>query len=224
MIFLPLLLTSWLNQIVNSTKMNSIKKDNTEDKILDAATEVFLEKGMEGSRMQEIADSAGINKALLHYYFRNKEKLFDAILSKIMNIAFPQIGKVLFSDLPFTQKVENVIDIYIQLLLKHPQLPSFLIKEMNRNGSLLFQFIEKQQFKLAPIIDAIEAAMDRGEIIKMPPKHLIVNIISLCVFPFAARPMVKNVACNGDDKLLQEFLKERKKEVKAFVIRAIQPQ
>ena len=203
--------------------MNEIKKDNTEEKILDAATEVFLVKGMDGSRMQEIANKAGINKALLHYYFRSKEKLFDAILSKIMNIAFPQIGKVIFSDLPFIQKVENVIDIYIQLLLKHPQLPSFLIKEMNRDGSLLFQFIEKQQFKIKPIIDIIMDAMDRGEIVKMPPKHLVVNILGLCVFPFATRPMIKNVACNGDDKLLLEFLEKRKKEVKVFVIRAIRP-
>ena len=204
--------------------MNDIKKDNTEEKILDAATEVFLVKGMDGSRMQEIANKAGINKALLHYYFRSKEKLFDAILSKIMNIAFPQIGKVIFSDIPFIEKAENVIDIYIQLMLKHPQLPSFLIKEMNRDGSLLFQFIEKQQFAIKPIINVVQDAMDRGEIVKMPPRHLIVSILGLCVFPFATRPMIKNLACEGNDNLLKEFLAERKKEVKAFVIRAIQPQ
>ena len=203
--------------------MNDPKKDNTEEKILDAATEVFLEKGMDGSRMQEIANNAGINKALLHYYFRSKEKLFDAILSKIMNIAFPQIGKVLFSDLPFIQKVEGVIDIYIQLLLKHPQLPSFLIKEMNRDGSLLFQFIEKQSFTINPIINTIQEAMDRGEIVQMAPKHLVVNILGLCVFPFATRPMIKNVAFGGEDDLLRDFLEERKREVKEFVIRAIRP-
>ena len=203
--------------------MNEIKKDNTEDKILEAATEVFLEKGMDGSRMQEIANNAGINKALLHYYFRSKEKLFDAILSKIMNIAFPQIGKVLFSDLPFIQKVEDIIDIYIQLLLKHPQLPSFLIKEMNRDGSLLFQFIEKQSFTINPIINTIQEAMDRGEIVQMAPKHLVVNILGLCVFPFATRPMIKNVAFGGEDDLLRDFLEERKREVKEFVIRAIRP-
>lgn len=198
------------------------KKDNTEEKILTAATDVFLKKGMEGARMQEIADQAGINKALLHYYFRSKDKLFDAILSKIMNLAFPQIGKALFSDRPFMEKVEQVIDIYINLLVKHPQLPSFLIKEMNRGGSLLFHFIEKQPFSVQPLLKEIQDAMDRGEIIKMNPRHLVVNVLGLCVFPFAARPMIKNVAFNGRNDLLNGFLKERKEEVKQFVLRAIE--
>ena len=198
-------------------------KDNTEDKILDAATDIFLKKGMEGARMQEIADKASINKALLHYYFRSKEKLFDAILSKILGLAFPQIGQIFFSEMPFLEKVGKVIDIYITLLLKHPDLPAFLIKEMNRESSLLFQFIEKQAFSVQPFMKNIQEAMDRGEIIKTRPEHLVVNVVGLCVFPFAARPMIKHVALNKREDLLNEYLEERKTEVKEFVMRAIQP-
>ena len=201
-----------------------MQKDNTEDKILDAATEIFLNKGMEGARMQEIADKASINKALLHYYFRSKDKLFDAILTKIMNLAFPQISKILFSANPFVEKVEQVIDIYITLLLKHPQLPTFMIKEMNREGSLLFKFIEKQHVSVQPIFKEIQDAMDRGEIRRMKPEHLVVNMLSVCVFPFAARPMIKNVALNGQDDLLNEFLEQRRTEVKEFVLKAIKPE
>ncbi|WP_159517143.1 TetR/AcrR family transcriptional regulator [Sunxiuqinia indica] len=200
------------------------QKDNTEERILDAATDIFMVKGMEGARMQEIADKASINKALLHYYFRSKDKLFDAILTKILNFAFPQIGKVLFSDLPFLERVEQVIDIYMTLLLKHQQLPAFLIKEMNREGSVLFKFIEKQHFAIQPILKEIQDAMDRGEIIQMKPEHLVVNVLGMCVFPFAARPMIKNVALNGRDDLLNGFLEQRRFEVKTFIIRAIQPQ
>ena len=174
--------------------------------------------------MQEIADKASINKALLHYYFRSKDKLFDAILTKIMNLAFPQISKILFSANPFVEKVEQVIDIYITLLLKHPQLPTFMIKEMNREGSLLFKFIEKQHVSVQPIFKEIQDAMDRGEIRRMKPEHLVVNMLSVCVFPFAARPMIKNVALNGQDDLLNEFLEQRRTEVKEFVLKAIKPE
>ncbi|MGQ8338783.1 TetR/AcrR family transcriptional regulator [Sunxiuqinia sp. A32] len=200
------------------------QKDTTEDKILDAATEIFLVKGMDGARMQEIADKANINKALLHYYFRSKEKLFDAILTKIVSFAFPKIGKVFESDLPFPDKLDQVIDIYISMLLKHPQFPSFLIKEMNRKGSVLFQFIDRQHVDIQPIYDVIEDAMDKGEIIRMNSRHLIINVLGMCVFPFAVQPMIKNVAFNGGEDQLLEFLNERKTEVKKFVMRALQPE
>jgi len=201
-----------------------IKKDNTEDKIVDAATEVFVQKGMDGARMQEIADRAGINKALLHYYFRSKEKLFDAIFTKLVGIAFPRIGQILLSDLPMTEKIEAVIETYIELLLKYPFLPAFIIKEMNRDATPFFRFIEKNGFSVQPILKMLTDAMDRGEIRKMKPEHLIVNVIGLCVFPFAARPMVRHVAFGGDDAMLKNFLKERKDEVREFVRKAIQPE
>ncbi len=201
-----------------------IKKDNTEEKIIDAATDVFVQKGMDGARMQEIADLAGINKALLHYYFRSKEKLFDAIFSKLVGIAFPRIGQILQSDLPILEKVETVIDTYIDLLLKYPFLPAFIIKEMNRNATPFFSFIEKKEFSIQPILKILQEAMDQDLIRKMRPEHLVVNVIGLCVFPFAARPMISHVAFPGDDKALSQFLAERKQEVKSFVLKGIQPE
>ncbi len=203
--------------------MNS-QKDNTEEKIIDAATDVFVQKGMDGARMQEIANRAGINKALLHYYFRSKEKLFDAIFNKLVGIAFPRIGQILQSELPITEKIEQVIDTYIDLLLKHPFLPAFIIKEMNRDASLFFNFIERKGFSPEPIFNMLREAMDKGLIRKMKPEHLIVNVIGLCVFPFAARPMVRHVAFRGDDEAMKQFLEERKHEVKQFVLRAIAPE
>ncbi|RKD91064.1 TetR/AcrR family transcriptional regulator [Mangrovibacterium diazotrophicum] len=200
------------------------KKDNTEDKIIDAATDVFVQKGMDGARMQEIADRAGINKALLHYYFRSKEKLFDAIFAKLIGIAFPRIGQILFSELPFAVKVEQAIDTYLDLLVRYPFLPAFIIKEMNRDATPFFGFVERSGFTIAPIIKMFQDAMDRGEIRRMKPEHLLVNIIALCVFPFAARPMIRYVAFHGDEQGLKNFLEERKAEAKEFVLKAIQPE
>ena len=197
------------------------KKDNTEEKILNAAREVFIRKGMDGARMQEIADEAGINKALLHYYFRSKEKLFDAIFSKIIEFAFPQISKILKDDLVFATKFELIIDAYLDLLIKHPFLPGFILKEVNRDPSAFFKLVADHAFDAEVVKSQIERAMDRGEIIRMDPVHLVINIISMCVFPFAARPIVGYIAFKNDKQALAKFYSERAAVIKKFVIDSI---
>ena len=197
------------------------KKDSTEEKILEAAKNVFVAKGMEGARMQEIADEAGINKALLHYYFRSKERLFEAIFSEIIKFAFPKLTQILLSDIPMIPKIELVIDAYMNLLIKHPFIPGFLIKEMNRDPSGLFKLVVKFGLNPQNIADKIQEAMDRGEIIKMDPRHLAVNVVSMCVFPFAARPILSFVIFKDDTKALEAFYAERAEVIKKFVIDAI---
>jgi len=197
------------------------KKDSTEDKILEAAKNVFVAKGMEGARMQEIADEAGINKALLHYYFRSKERLFDAIFSEIIKFAFPKITRLVQSDEPIVTKIEQVIDAYIDLLIKHPFIPGFVMKELNRDPSGLFKMVVKFGLNPQAIFDHIQAAMDRGEIIQMQPRHLAANIISMCIFPFAARPLVSFVLFKDDQVALETFYAERADVIKQFVINAI---
>jgi len=197
------------------------KKDSTEDKILEAAKNVFVAKGMEGARMQEIADEAGINKALLHYYFRSKEKLFEAIFSKIIQFAFPEITRIAQSNEPFISKIEQVVDAYIDLLIKHPFIPGFIMKELNRDPSGLFKLVVKFGLNPQVIFDQIQLAMDRDEIIQMQPRHLAANIISMCIFPFAARPLVSFVLFKDDQVALEAFYAERAEVIKKFVIAAI---
>jgi AcrR family transcriptional regulator len=197
------------------------KKDNTEEKILVAATNVFVAKGMEGARMQEIADEAGINKALLHYYFRSKERLFEAIFSKVINMAFPQLTQILKSDVAFVTKMEQVIDAYITLLRKHPFIPVFVLKELNRDPSGLFKLAVKYGLNPQIIINQLQEAMDRGEIIRMDPRHLAMNIISMCVFPFAARPVLNFLLFKDDPEALEQFYADRAVVIKQFVIDAI---
>lgn len=209
--------------MVNFYKKMNTQKDSTEEKIVEAAKVVFVRKGMDGARMQEIADEAGINKALLHYYFRSKEKLFDAIFERVIQFAFPTISGIIFSEMAFRPKVERAVDTYLDLLIKHPYLPAFILKEVNRDASLLFKLIKKLGFNVEPVKKVIREAMDRGEIIRMEPEHLVVNVVSLCVFPFAARPVISYVAFDLDEKATRAFFEERKKVVKSFVWRAIEP-
>ena len=197
------------------------KKDSTEDKILEAAKNVFVAKGMEGARMQEIADEAGINKALLHYYFRSKERLFEAIFSEIIKFAFPKITRIAQSDEPIVTKIEQVIDAYIDLLIKHPFIPGFVMKELNRDPSGLFKIVMKFGLNPQVIFDQIQLAIDRGEIVQIQPRHLAANIISMCVFPFAARPLVSFVLFKDDQLALEAFYVERAEVIKKFVINAI---
>lgn len=197
------------------------KKDTTEEKILEAATNVFVEKGMEGARMQEIADEAGINKALLHYYFRTKERLFEAIFSNVINMAFPQLTQIAKSDAPFVSKLEQVIDAYINLLKKHPFIPVFVLKELNRDPSGMFKLVVKFGLNPQIIVDQIQLAMDRGEIIRMDPRHLAINIVSMCIFPFAARPIINFLIFKNDTEALEQFYAERASVIKQFVINAI---
>jgi AcrR family transcriptional regulator len=197
------------------------KKDSTEEKILEAAKNVFVTKGMDGARMQEIADEAGINKALLHYYFRSKERLFEAIFAEIIKFAFPKLTRIVQSDEPIVTKIEQVIDAYLNLLIKHPFIPGFIMKELNRDPSGLFKIVVKFGLNPQSIFDNIQIAMDRGEIIQMPPKHLAVNIISMCIFPFAARPILSFVIFRDDQEALETFYAERATVIKQFVINAI---
>lgn len=197
------------------------KKDNTEEKIMEAAQQVFISKGMEGARMQEIADKAGINKALLHYYFRTKERLFEAILSEIIKFAFPKLSGILQSDKSIVTKIEEVVDAYIDLLMRHPFIPAFILKEINRDPSGLFKMVTKYGFNFQVVFDQIQQAIDRGEIKPIRPQHLVTNLVSLCVFPFAARPILRYVIFKENQQELDAFYAERAEVIKKFVIDAI---
>jgi TetR/AcrR family transcriptional regulator len=197
------------------------KKDSTEDKILEAAKNVFVAKGMDGARMQEIADEAGINKALLHYYFRTKERLFEAIFSEIFKFAFPKLSRIILSDVGIVVKIEHFVDAYIDILIQHPFIPGFVLKELNRDPSGLFKLVVKLGLDPQPVFTYIQEAMDRGEIIQMNPKHLALNVVSMCIFPFAARPILSFLVFKDDKDALEAFYAERAEVIKKFVVNAI---
>jgi TetR/AcrR family transcriptional regulator len=199
---------------------------STEEKIFDAAQKVFVEKGFNGSRMEEIAKEAGINKSLLHYYYRTKEKLFGAIFGKVANLFMPRVITFIESDAPLFEKIEYFIDTYIDLIMKNPYIPNFIISEINRNpeqvGNIIAEatgIVKHDVFARFSII--VEDEIQKGTIRPIKPDQLIVNIIGLCIFPFVARPILQNVLFKNDKKLFQEFIQSRKKEVYDFVINSI---
>lgn len=198
------------------------KKDiNTEGKIVEAAEKVFIENGMAGARMQQIADEAGINKALLHYYYRSKEKLFSIVFRTAIKALLPNLIKSFKTEGDFFDRLHVFVESYLNIIEKNPHLPGFVIHELNHRPEQLIQTIAELDIDIQFIIDDIHAEIEKGRIINIPPKHLIVNVISLCIFPVVARPMVTGVLFKGNKEEYKAFLKERKTNVADFVINSI---
>lgn len=200
--------------------MTSLKAD-TERKILKAAKKVFIHKGLEGARMQEIADEAKINKALLHYYYRSKEGLFSAVFRFAISRFVPKIEEIFETETPFFRKIELIVDQYISLLLKNQFIPVFILHEINRNPDRLISLITAAGLKPELIALQIDQEIKQGVIRPISAQNLLINVISLCVFPFAARPLIQRLLFHNDKKAYTGFLESRKNEVAEFVISAI---
>lgn len=195
---------------------------SAEEKILEAARKVFMSKGLAGARMQDIADEAGINKALLHYYFRNKEKLFEVIFMEAAQTLFPRINFIFESDLPLFQKIEQFVEAYISGVMENPFLPIFLFNEMNQNPQTFFDTINNHvEFpKPTKLIKQIEEEIKKGIIKPINPLHLLLNMFSLCIFPFIAKPLFQ-MRVGIKDKQFRELMEQRKKEIPVFIIDSI---
>ncbi len=199
------------------------KKDiNTEEKIIEAAKKVFVRYGMAGARMQRIADEADINKALLHYYFRSKEKLFSIVFQKIVKGAIPQIIKVFKTDAPLFDKIRIFVREYLEFIGKNPYIPMFIMHELSSRPEHLKELLSGVKTDNHFVIESIQKEVDKGTIRSIEPVHLIVNVISLCIFPVVAKPMITNIFMSEDQgKAYAQFLEERKELVGDFVINSI---
>ena len=208
---------------MNSQETN---KTETEEKILEAAKKVFIQKGMTGARMQEIADEAKINKSLLHYYYRSKDKLFSAVAKVLMRKFAPKAIKVLNENIPFEEKITSFVHEYMDLLLDNPHLPLFVLNELNRNpdgiaGVLADAFSEMDFNPVEVITRTVNEEIEKGTIRSIDPKQLFVNVFSLCIFPIAGRPLLQRIVFENNQEEYDQFIQERKNEIPRFIINSI---
>ena len=198
------------------------KDENAEQRILAAAKKVFLREGMTGARMQDIADEAGINKALLHYYFRDKEKLFDTVFLAEAQKFFPKINMIFQSELPLFEKIEKFVNEYIDEMQANPYLPWFVMNEINRDPDKFLYKVwgENNLPKPKRFLEQIEAEMKKGAIKKTNPLHLLMNLLSMTIFPFCAKPMIiRNHKLS--EQQFRQVMEERRKEIPKFIIDSI---
>jgi AcrR family transcriptional regulator len=197
--------------------------DSTEQKIFEAAREVFTLKGMDGAKMQEIADRAGINKALLHYYYRSKERLYETVARAIIGKAVPIIRQLIESEQPLEEKIRRFVDFYIGLISRNPFIPLFVITEINKHPDRFFETILPKELPKPEIFfRQVEEEIAAGRIRHIKPQHLLVNTIAMCVFPFVAKPMMRIVLGMSSGEM-RIFLEERKEQVTSFVLAALRP-
>jgi AcrR family transcriptional regulator len=181
--------------------------------------------------MQDIAEEAGVNQALLHYYFRTKDRLAEAVFREAAGRMAPAVARVLGSDDPLERKVEQFVHIYIDTARQHPFIPGYVLAEMHHHPERLAEIAAKMtggaSTPLAqPIVDRLRAQLEelaaRGLVRPITPEQFLVNLLALCVIPFAIRPAL-TIALGMDEPTFQRFIDERRRELPAFILNALRP-
>jgi len=195
----------------------------SEQEILEIVQKHIVGKSFAAARMQEIADEAGINKAMLHYYFRSKDKLYHEIIKQTLNFMIPRLVKAIEYEGNFWEKIERLINTYIDTLTEHPDIPFFVMSELAQKRE---RFVEELKNKSAHFPSAQKFMLEmmnemaQGNIKEFPPIQLFLNIVGMTVFPFMTNPIFQiifEVSENDFDQLMMQ----RKKIILDFVKSAL---
>lgn len=187
------------------TKMSKQeKKDQTQELIKETAKNLFFVKGKFNATTQEIADEAGVNRTLINYYFRSRDKLIQIIFDEAHRVEKEKSEIIMTSDLPFKAKIAEFIEGSLSTSLQYPYLETYIVSQINK-GSCHTRDVEEEDLK--KLYEDIEIEMELGNIEKMAPVQFLLNMISLLVFPSAARPLfLENLMLNDTefDKIISE--------------------
>lgn len=202
--------------------MTEDKETKTEALILNAAKDVFEEKGLAGARMQEIADKAGINKSLLHYYYRSKEKLFQSVFQIVFGRILKEFIDFFNSEDTVENKIRFFFKMHISILQRNPNIPIFVINEINQNPERIVNLMKGLEIEkiYSKLFSQIREGIEKGVYRDVDPKQVLVSVIAMSVFPVAARGMIKGLF-GMDKKQFDEFLERRKTEAAEFVINSL---
>ena len=198
------------------------KDKQTEEKIFEAATEVFIEKGLDGSRMQDIADRAGMNKSLLHYYYRSKDRLFNAVFEMIAMQMVKKFAPVFDENKSLEEKVRFFFREHISFLQKNPRLPAFLLNEINRNPARIKKFLANINVEnfWTMLYTQHKEELEKYNITRENIPQIMTTLVGISVFPFAAKKLIEGIFGKiGLD--FNDFLEERKTFAADFVISAL---
>ncbi len=204
---------------------------DTERRILDAAHAVFVRRGTAGARMQEIAAEADVNQALLHYYFRSKDRLSQAAFERAASQFMPTVIQVLASDAELEAKVTRIIELELDHLARAPYLPGYIISEVTHHPERARQLIASVTGRapedvrpqvVAMLRKQIDARVKSRRMRPIAPEQFVVNLMALCIFPFAARPMIAAML-GMDQQAFEQFIARRRQDLPAFFLGALRP-
>lgn len=204
---------------------------DAEARILEAARSVYIRRGTAGARMQEIAAEAGVNQALLHYYFRSKDQLAGAVFQQMASRLFPAVLQALMMDASLDAKIDRIIEVYHENLTKNPFLPGYVLSELHHHPERIQSLLAKVGGHdprdvippmFARLAQQIDAEVEAGRMRPIDPRQFVVNLVSLCIFPFAARPML-SMLLGLDDASFPAFIDQRRRTLGAFYKNALRP-
>lgn len=192
--------------------MSDEKCSNLEERIIEVAKSLFMEKGYSDTSMSEIAEKVGINRPGLHYYFRTKDKMFNAVFGMIVMSVAPKFQNIILQkDLPIATRVEKVIDVYYQMLQKNPYLPLFILREMNRDINFLFNAfcsLDVANF-FEGLKTSLQEEMANGKLKQVPLRIVFFTFYSALIFPFISRNLISLEMLN-ENETFEELLVEWK--------------
>ncbi len=201
-------------------------RTDAERRILDAAKNVFMLKGLEATSMSDIAKAAGISRTSLHYYFRTKEKLFREIFRSVVDGFMPQLGKIVRGNASVREKVEKFVDSYIDLLASFSNAPHFIINEIYRDPDgivALFLSVESKHGNIAYALNMLEKHAKAKKLKDFDAQHFCLSLYSQCVFPFVISPVLKSAIFDADPERYAEFIARLKKNIARTAISRLYP-
>lgn len=200
---------------------------STEERILEAAVQEFMTKGYAGARTTAIAEAAGVTHAMLHYYFRTKDKLLDRIIeSKIGTLRDIMLASLGDPTIPLFDKIKSTIENHQDFIAANPELPRFMINEVLSRPDRMPKVIEQLKHHTPLVVQSLQRQIDeyadRGLCRRVDAGMLMLDIVSLNIFPFSATPMV-NALLGGMMENRQAFVEARKIENVETIMKKLQP-
>ncbi len=197
------------------TEIVDILATDVEKLIKETAKRIFFVEGKLHATTQDIADSAGINRTAIHYYYRSRKLLFDKVFEEAMAEFHDKLAAVIArEELPFRELTGEIIDFFLKKSKKHPFLELFLVAELNTNPQAFYPLIPEAEksSRQAMLTESISREVAQGTMKPIKTEHFIVNIMSLCSFPFLAKPIVKNAVALSEEGY-GKFIAERKEVI-----------
>ncbi|MCO5248047.1 MAG: TetR/AcrR family transcriptional regulator [Chitinophagales bacterium] len=190
------------------------EKKDIEELIKRAAKKVFAKKGFAGARLQEIADVAGIGRTSLHYYYKSKDKLFDAVITEKLSELKNRFGSLNIQNLSLEEKLIHCTKAYFSKAITDPDLDIFLLNEFNRKPEKMMALIQNHRFT-KEILKDFNQAIQAGQIKGIAQQHFI-TFLSITFFPFAAKSMMQQMLqCNDEDYM--QYMKAREAYIVDFI-------
>ena len=204
-----------------------LKTNNKEQLILEVAEKLFIEKGYTGTKTTEIAENAGVNHALLHYYYRTKENLFTQIFEQKASQLLGSFSLNIDNNCPFFEKIKDTIEIHFDFLNKNPKLPLFILREIvadkNRKAFILKNLLPAGKEMHQKLKAAVRKEIRKGVIRPVKTIDLLLGIVSLNVFAFVAAQLFFDTDDEADREKLRIFLEERKRNNVELILNSLKP-